>query len=752
MAQAVPTQIAAPTPVRATIRGRKGTYALDDLGLSAASVSSSDFSAKAISESQRAKELAYRERFYRAQHHDQKTYDFNGRVIRPGTPSMQPLLSGGTTPSFYVPLDQRRPSSPYRLPRVIVSRFTGLVFGYGRWPKIRVVGDPDTEDMAEALAEAAQLRAVFVRARNMGGSCGTVGLSWKFVEGKPFAKPHSGKYLWVQEWEDRDQLAPAHVIEIYKTSRDEFDPKARAVVSRQYWHRRDWTTEADVAFVETPCDEEERWTIDEEETFVHGDGFAHFVWIQNHPSDDDAEIDGQPDYADLYENFNHVDILNSAVGRGTTLNVDPTLVLKLDPTGKSSVRKGSDQALWVGETGDAKYLELQGTSIEVGNKVLDRERGQALEVAQCVTPDPDTLAAAGTSRVALELIYEPMLTQGDVLRVQYGDRGILVLLAQMLKSARRQLEGASAEEVDDDAANEVEIDVGDDGAEAEDDEVAAYALDLPKRVVTEDMLDDHGEPTGEVKTTYVDRKLGAGGTLQLVWPPYFRPTPTDKQASITTLNMAAVGKPLISQKSAVEISSELFELDPDEEWVGVLKAAQAQADKDAEMFPPPGGKASLDDMPAGGEPRGPHAGPRKDGNRVDDLDAPELQLSGINPGAGPTPKKDPPAEKKTPDQLAVLTVNEVRQDMGKPPLPDPIGAMTVAEFKAHVAAKGTAVGEATGQEEAAKEQGGPKNAPAPPPGAGGPSGVPKGMTPPGTTTFDREQPAPPEGFGPGSDQ
>jgi hypothetical protein len=348
------------------------------------------FRARSIIESERYKLLDRKQSYYSCTQHDWKQFDFEGRPIPAGNPLLgQPNLSGEPSP-WYVPLRLRRPSAPYRLARVIVDSFTNLVFGYQRWPSIGCPGDQTTEEFVRALADAAGLRTLMIRARTIGGMVGTVGLSWRFVKGRPVVQAHNAKHLYVHEWEDRERLIPRHVMEIYKFPRDEWDENKKRFVRNWYWFRRDWTPVADVAFHEqlfTPS-LDPQWVVDEANTYSHGDGFTHFVWIQNLPSEHSEEIDGSTDYEGLYETFDALDILHSTLVRGTTLNLDPTLILKLDPdiVARTGVSKGSDNALLVGQTGDAHYMELQGTSVQVGTQLFTKMRESALEVAQCVVP------------------------------------------------------------------------------------------------------------------------------------------------------------------------------------------------------------------------------------------------------------------------------------------------------------------------------------------------------------------------------
>lgn len=642
------------------------------------------FNPSSLLEGERYRGLDYRHKFACSQQHDWKTYDASGRVIRPGTPFLSQPLIGGLMPSFYVPLDQRRPDSPYRIARLIVRRFTSLIFGHGRCPKL-TSPDPDTEALALALEEAGSVPAAFAQARNLGGGMGSVGISWRFWEGKPRLKVHLSKHLYVHAWADREQLVPEHVSELYQTARDVWNPEKRRMERRLFWVRSDWTPIADLTFCEVPVTNEAvEWVIDE--YAVHDDGEAHFIWVRNLPSDEDpGAVDGECDYEGLFEPMNSIDTLSTVINRGAKLNLDPTLVLQLDPDlAKRGVRKGSDNALSVGEQGDAKYLELQGTSIQAGLALRNEERKQILEVAQVVVPDPDEVTAAGTSSLAIRLLYQPMLDRSDLLRTTWG-AAYVQLMEQMLRSARRLLP-----ERGEDGSPLYPIEVDEEGNELE----VRIALDLPPRVIEEQQLDEKGQPTGKTISREEEHHPGKIDTIKLVWPAYFPETENERQQRMQSLTTATGGKAVLSQRTATELAANVYGVDAAAEAQRVAEDAQRAAEREGLMFPPMGGEL----------PSAAGAG--------------DVVIS-VN------------------DRVNLYTANELRAFDGKGPIRradgslDPDGFLLYPEFKAKRSAVGEVLGDAVGQAKAADilpaaqpaaapEAPAPAASPSPPPEQGSP--------------------------------
>ena len=249
-----------------------------------------------------------------------------------------------------------------------------------------------------------------------------------------------------------------------------------------------------------------QWVPDETKSVIHDDGFAHFVWVQNLPAEEIEDIDGQPDYAELYEQLNQLDVLNSVHVRGTTLNLDPTMLLKIHPDelGDAVVQKGSDHALALGPRGDARYMTIGSDVVNAGHAAIQSQRAEILETAECVIPDPNTIAAAGTSSIALKMVYAPMLGKSDILREQYGE-AIIRLVGQMLRTARMLLPDLDATTDEERYLHEVKISedgepVLDENGEVELEPVAYYVA-LPPRMEKTEVIADDGTPTGEFEVT-----------------------------------------------------------------------------------------------------------------------------------------------------------------------------------------------------------------------------------------------------------
>jgi hypothetical protein len=401
------------------------------------------------------------------------------------------------------------------------------------------------------------------------------------------------KNLFVHSWDDREELVPRHVTRALLYPRDIWDPERKRFVRAYYWHRRDWTPDVDIVFkslrYENGVDPADQWEPDLGKSVQHNDGVCHVVWGQNKPSED---VDGEADYEGQYENFNELDIILSIVLRGAKLNLDPTLVVKADRdlVNRVGLRKGSDNALITDKDGDAKYLELAGTSLKAGLEVFNEYRRTILDACQCVMPDPDKIASAAVSSVALKMLYKPMLAEGEILRGMYGQalaRGV----EHMIVTARR-MSDHTVTVYDEETGEEIE---------------AQPELDMSPRIDAKPVTDEDGRPTGEDEYEFVERHPGEAEDVVPKWPQWFPPTPADISQTTTAVTTAVgVGTSVMSQQTGAEIVAQAYGLDPAEEHRRVQKqAAEAQANTES-MFSDATGDAGgrvehTQQLPGGGQ-------------------------------------------------------------------------------------------------------------------------------------------------------
>jgi hypothetical protein len=456
---------------------------------------------------------------------------------------------GFTQPMMELSVRAKRPTAPFNLARAIVDRFTGLLFSEQRHPDVSWEGDSDTEQLMEAIMEQALFWPKWRQARAIGGSTGSVLLTAHLRDGKFNIEVHNTKTCQVL-WKDRRTLTPEAVLICYQFQVmepvvDERTGEIKGQKPAFFLYRRIITEQDDTVYKPVKLEPGNNVTWEVESTVKHSLGFFPGVWIQNLPALENE--DGIPDCYGAWQNFDTMDRIISQMNKAVLLNLDPTLVLGVDPKvveQQGGVRKGTDNALSVGQGGSANYLEITGSGVAAGMTVYEMLKKNTLDVVRCVMVDPEKVSGSAQSAKAIEYLYAPMLEKADDLRAQYGDLGVIPLILVMEKMARAIM------------GKEVDLPDGKKGI---------LALRLPPR------------------SDGVAHKFGPGGYVRLHWGAYFSPTETDKQQAIQNAVAAQTGG-AIDKATMIQAIAPLFSVKDVKTLQAMIKKEQ-----DADMAAMGGG-------------------------------------------------------------------------------------------------------------------------------------------------------------------
>ena len=476
----------------------------------------------AYGEPERIRILKRKYAHFRGQQYDHLKVDWFGRNADTSETISPKILvpSGFESPLSNEPVHKKRPVAPVGLCGTIVNRFTNLLFGEKRIPRIGVVGDPDTEAFILAAIKQSRFWVKMNEARMQGGACGAVAISVHLRNGKFCVDVHPS-WKVDPEWENQDDLKLSRLVIQYTYYEEELqaaDPvggnngnptkSAMKLVNEEYLYRRVIDANQDVIYKPWRVkDGPPRWDasqIDSDRAVVHGLGFAPVVWVQNLPTSD--HFDGDADCEGAWGTFDSYDRLQSQAYRALLVNLDPTVILTADEQWiqrqGGNIKKGSDNSIALPSGGNASYLEISGAGIQAAFAQLERLKRQAQDITEAVLIDPEKISGAAQSAKAIEYIFAPMLSKAGKLRGQYGDGAIIPLLEMMVAMARK---------------------------------IGLQGITLPDRI-------EDDKP--------VKQKLGAGGELSLEWGPWFDATTLDVQTTVVS-TAAAKGAGLIDAEAGI---------------------------------------------------------------------------------------------------------------------------------------------------------------------------------------------------------
>lgn len=493
----------------------------------------------------RQKTLAELWTYFRVSEHDAKQVDWDGRPVLSREQLKIAAKSHYTPPGYDnvsdMPRNMRRPVAPLGIVRIIVSRFTGLLFSNRKQPRLAVPGDPKTEDYLQAMIQAGGFWPAWIQSRNYGGAMGSACVGFRFIQGKCTFEALDPRWT-TPEFTGRGYKEPSKLTVQYTYSREVKDENG-AYKPVWYWYRRVIDADTDTVWVPVKCkDKEPNWEYIQRNTVRHGLGFVPYEWIQNLQDDDDC--DGDPDCAGCYDLVNVIDQLLAEVYTGTIKNCDPTLMLVTDADFKD-VSKGSDNALKLPSSSSGQYLELAGAGARIGLEVIKDLEDRVYRLAQCV-PDSVLFQNSGEKTATeIERIFSSMLEKADSLREQYGPAitrlGEKVLKAVRMYTAIRELP---------------------------DGRLMRGRVEVPPKVIQ--------QPDGDV--VEIPRSIGKGTICEIKWPAYFRPTMTDADTASRVLTSLLTSDPkLLTKTTAIKFMAPLMDYDPLAELQALKKEEQDAA-------------------------------------------------------------------------------------------------------------------------------------------------------------------------------
>jgi hypothetical protein len=372
-----------------------------------------------------------------------------------------------------------------------------------------------------------------IEVRDLGGAQGAVGIGFEFTEEATVVfEAFDGRYT-TPVFKNRltRELASIEQKWTYPGYVQNEKGEWTEVIM---WCRRyiDESTDTLWQDVYTPSGQEPSWDMVAplRET-EHNFGFVPVEWVQNLTVSD--EIDGDPDCHGAFDMIEEADKLNSQANRGVVNNCDPTLVLVTDDESLTSIEKGSEKFIRLNKGETAEYLEMNGMGSKTAGERADALESKVLRFCQCVLDRTTDVQKTATET---EYDYSSFHEKCDVLREQYGERGVKRLLAKLVKAVKQ---------------------VGDE------------SVVVPPREET--------QPDGTKKL--VQRKLGPGdGVIALQWPDYKTATPTDTQTKVQSA-ANAVSSSLVDLQHAAQYVAPDFQV---EDVVAMLASiAQQKAADDA---------------------------------------------------------------------------------------------------------------------------------------------------------------------------
>ncbi len=374
----------------------------------------------------------------------------------------------------YVPIEDRRPSVQYNLPAYIARTVARKLFAGAHVPRI-THQNPEFEKSLKTLERISGLFQHFLQA-SIWGSVGSSVITFKLVDGNYIVEVWRSRYC-TPKFDLTGELEHLRIAFLSTdwppgtdSNGDPMEP------GESYWFVRDLTTKEEINYRPIP---ENDWNpedggnkkeaalvpiLETEDgkvgTVVHNLGFVPAQWIVNLSGG--VFPDGAPTFGPAIHLSLEIDYTMSQIGRGVRYNTAPQLLVIGDLKGSDeAVIRGPQIVLQVDagfkdasgvtyQAGDAKLLEMTGTSIDAGLKYVNSCRRLALETVSAARKDPETVHGPMSGR-AMELVDDQFIDLVQELRTSFGEAGLLPLLKKMvragIKTGHELFAGVSEDEV-----------------------------------------------------------------------------------------------------------------------------------------------------------------------------------------------------------------------------------------------------------------------------------------------------------------
>ena len=501
--------------------------------------------------------------YFRTQQNDDCANDWDGSphadslmrasiVASPSMPVGYQDIGGQIDP---VPLRFRRPSVPCNLVKVVVSRFSSLLFSEQQNPTWKVEGDPLTEDWIQSVAETYGLWECMAAARDMGGGMGTGIPGFKIIDGEIEFETFDARWCFPTF----DPKHPTELVKLeirYMYPKEVRDPETHEWVEEKFWYLRIIDQNIDCLWKPQPVGDgsvEPNWGNPDNVAAMcrHEFGFVPIEWIPNQRVSGD--IDGDPDCLGCYDYIDRIGEIDSQCHGGAVRNADPTPVIGSDGT-LSNVRMGSKNAVKLEKGGTMAFAETSGAAIQSASAESDRLEAKVLRTAECVLPDQESTEGGAATATEIHKRTGAMHAKASRLRTQYGNHGAIPLMRKIIKVAKKLQQGRAAV----------------DGDRDERGQPVAPGTTVKGMIKVPPKFED-----GKL----VARVLGnvEGAQLKLVWPPFSEPSPQDT-AQIAQATALLVTSGIITKKTATRKVAPHYDIED-------VNAEVAQAAKEKPAMP-----------------------------------------------------------------------------------------------------------------------------------------------------------------------
>jgi hypothetical protein len=361
-------------------------------------------------------------------------------------------------------MEEKRPSSQFRLPRMVARYCSRKLFAGRHVPRIVHTSNPNVAEKVTALATKIQFWHTMLEV-TLRGSVGSVAVTFSVDDDKDSVCLDVWRSKYCEPTFDvKGELIKLRVQ--YQTSRAMFE-KIGATKDdldsegNTFWYIRDFTPQGETVYKPVPHNE---WNpVDgfvgdnadknalvewEDKSKAHDFGVVTGHWFCNMSGGECP--DGACTFEDAIPDSIELDYNLSQIGRGVRYNSSPQLVTVGNVKGGDNISRGPIVAIQMEggykdpegmsfNEGDAKLLEMNGQGTVAALSFIDKLRNFGLEQISANRKDAEKMKGPLSGR-AMEYLDEDANDLIMELRSTYGEYGCLCLLRKIVSILEPGLE------------------------------------------------------------------------------------------------------------------------------------------------------------------------------------------------------------------------------------------------------------------------------------------------------------------------
>lgn len=326
-----------------------------------------------------------------------------------------------------VPLKKRKPKIIYPFAQLLSERVASKLLGKSVFPKLDIPEDPDTTELMKLVVNSTYMRALLLKAIEKFVSHNSVFVRFKIVAGNLKYECFNPKYCY-PEFDDKDELVKMTIKYVYDDHED-LDGEGRP---KKKWYKMELGQVNDILYDNPSYVAENEPDFQVVGSVKHDLGFVQGEWFRNGYNRHSPDGDGM---SIVEKCFNFMDALNynlSQSDKAVLYGQDPQLIVKgMDEDEIDELIKSSSKGWNLGREGDAGFIEIAGSGVQVGQEHRDDLMKHVQDIARVVMLDPEKIVGSAQSAKAMEVLHGPLVELIDQMR-PHVERSMIKLIQKSL--------------------------------------------------------------------------------------------------------------------------------------------------------------------------------------------------------------------------------------------------------------------------------------------------------------------------------